>query len=248
LSEVKAVLAGSEPRAEKPKPIKIVLVSGPKDHGPGEHDYPAWKIMWQRLMSMTPGVTVETTDDWPTKDQLQTADSFVFFQHGTWNSERARDIDAVLERGGGLVYIHFAVDGGPDAPGFAKRIGLAWKGGMSAFRHGELDLGFDATQNHPIARNFKTLHLHDESYWQLTGDPSAIQLLASGVENGQPRPLFWTMQPSNGRVFVSIPGHFSWSFDDPLFRVLLLRGTAWTARESVDRFNDLVLPGARVAE
>jgi hypothetical protein len=50
-----------------------------------------------------------------------------------------------------------------------------------------------------------------------------------------------------GRVFVSIPGHYSWSFDDPLFRLLLLRGIAWTARESVDRWNDLVWPGAAVA-
>ena len=56
------------------------------------------------------------------------------------------------------------------------------------------------------------------------------------------------MQPSNGRIFVSIPGHFSWSFDDPLFRLLLLRGIAWSANESVDRFNDLVYPGARIAE
>ena len=29
-------------------------------------------------------------------------------------------------------------------------------------------------------------------------------------------------------MFVSIPGHYSWTFDDPLFRVLLLRGIAWT--------------------
>jgi type 1 glutamine amidotransferase len=59
--------------------------------------------------------------------------------------------------------------------------------------------------------------------------------------------LFWTFEPEvGGRVFVSIPGHFSWTFDDPLFRILLLRGIAWSAGEDVDRFNDLVLPGARV--
>ena len=33
-----------------------------------------------------------------------------------------------------------------------------------------------------------------------------------------------------------------------LFRVLLLRGIAWTAREPVDRFNDLVWPGADIAK
>jgi type 1 glutamine amidotransferase len=47
-------------------------------------------------------------------------------------------------------------------------------------------------------------------------------------------------------VFVSIPGHYSWSFDDPAFRTLLLRGIAWTARRDVDRFNELVTLDARV--
>jgi hypothetical protein len=44
-------------------------------------------------------------------------------------------------------------------------------------------------------------------------------------------------------VFVSILGHYSWTFDDPLFRVLLLRGMAWVANESVDRWNDLATIG-----
>ena len=49
-------------------------------------------------------------------------------------------------------------------------------------------------------------------------------------------------------MFVSIPGHYAWTFDDPLFRLLLLRGIAWVAREPVDRFNQLATPGARVKE
>jgi type 1 glutamine amidotransferase len=49
-------------------------------------------------------------------------------------------------------------------------------------------------------------------------------------------------------VFVSILGHFSWTFDDPLFRVLVLRGICWTSRQPVDRLNDLALPGARLRD
>src|SRR5205085_1954389 len=118
----------------------------------------------------------------------------------------------------------------------------------SAFRHGDLDLGFDTGKNHPIARNFEKLHLHDESYWQLVGDPKNVSILAMGEENGKQQPLFWTMEPGKGRVFVSIPGHFSWTFDDPLFRLLLLRGIAWAADQPVDRFNDLIYPGARISQ
>jgi type 1 glutamine amidotransferase len=72
--------------------------------------------------------------------------------------------------------------------------------------------------------------------------------LATGVEAGQVWPQLWSLERGRGRVFVSIPGHYSWTFDDPLFRVVLLRAIAWAAREPVDRFNELVWPGAEVAK
>jgi type 1 glutamine amidotransferase len=80
----------------------------------------------------------------------------------------------------------------------------------------------------------------------MKGDRDRIDVIGSGVEDGSPRPLFWTLEPSAGRVFVSIPGHYSWTFDDPLFRVLLLRGIAWTARQPVDRFNGLATLGVEL--
>jgi putative heme-binding domain-containing protein len=246
IDEVRALLSGSALNLEA-TPLHVVLVSGTKDHGPGEHDYPAWQRVWQQLFEMDTSVRVTTADPWPASADFESADVMVFYQKGDWTAERARDIDAFLRRGGGLVYIHYAVDGGNDAPGFAQRIGLAWRGGHSKFRHGPLDIEF-ADSSHPIARNFDHVHFHDESYWNLLGDPGRIRLLATGIEENKPQPLFWTTEPNGGRAFVSIPGHFSWTFDDPAFRVLLLRGIAWAAREQVDRFNDLVTPGARIVD
>jgi type 1 glutamine amidotransferase len=246
LDEVNDVLAGVPTDAPHGR-LHIVLVSGPKDHGLGEHDYPAWQKAWQRLFELDERVTVTVANPWPSEADLKSADVLVFYQQGAWTPERARDIDRFLRRGGGLVYIHFAVDGGRDPAGFAEHIGLAWQGLRSKFRHGPLDVEFVPGGKHPIARNLDRVHLHDESYWNLVGDPQHINLLASGVEEDKPQPLFWTFEPEiGGRVFVSIPGHFAWTFDDPIFRILLLRGIAWTADEPVDRFNDLVLPGARV--
>ena len=245
MADVEAMLAGSNPVAS-PRPLQVVLVGGAKDHGPGEHDYPAWKVMWQQLLELADGVQVTTAENWPSAEQLKSADAIIFFQKGEWTPERARDLDAFLARGGGVSYIHYAVDGGNDAPGFAARIGLAWMGGRSKFRHGPLDVNFAAGQEHPIGRNFDQVHFYDESYWQPYGDPGRINLLATCIEDGAEQPLFWTREHGGGRVFVSIPGHYSWTFDDPLFRILLLRGLAWTAKEPVDRFNELALPGARV--
>src|SRR5262249_31344235 len=126
-------------------------------------------------------------------------------------------------------------------------IGLAWRDGSSRFRHGPLDLTFE-TAGHSITRGFRTLHLEDESYWDLVGDPAEVTVLASAVEDGKPRPLLWTREQGRGRVFCSIPGHYTWTFDDPLFRALILRAIAWTAREPADRFRELVSSGARVRD
>nr|MBA3481271.1 ThuA domain-containing protein [Pirellulales bacterium] len=246
MEEVQTVLADAEV-AKSEKPMHVVLVAGPKDHGPGEHDYPAWQVAWERLLGMAKNVRVTTANPWPSEDDLKSADVLVFYQQGAWTPERSRDLDRFLRHGGGAVYIHYAVDGGADPAGFAERIGLAWQGGRSKFRHGPLDVEFTPGADHPIARNFDRVHFHDESYWNLVGDPRDVKLLASGLEEDKPQPLYWTLEPHGGRVFVSIPGHFSWTFDDPLFRILMLRGIAWAGKDSVDRFNDLVLPGARVA-
>lgn len=244
LDEVRAVLAGAPEPPEKTRPIRVVLVAGPKDHGPGEHDYPAWQKAWSELLAVDDTTTVETAWEWPSAEQLKTADVLVFFQRGRFDAERAKGLDAVLARGGGAVFIHWAVEGLPDAKGFAERIGLSG-GGPIGFRHGPLDLDLSHAK-HPITRNFDRVHFVDESYWKLTGDVGRLTLLGTSVEEGAATPQLWAREHGKGRVFVSIPGHYSWSFDDPLFRVLLLRGIAWSAREPVDRYNKLVTIGARI--
>ncbi len=253
---------GDSPRAtgdDAPSPLRILLVAGEKDHGPGEHDYPKWLEVWSELLGGAVGVTVDTAMNWPTAEQLSAADTIVFYQKGTWNEERAQAIDAHLSRGGGLVYIHWAIEGGPDAPALAKRIGLASDASRTKYRHGPLSLSFEPVGagtgwNHPIAGNFRQVAFHDESYWQLRGDPAGLQVIATGVENEQSHPLFWSLEQADttasqpGRVFVSILGHYSWTFDDPLFRILLLRGIAWTAHESVNRFEELATLGAMLSD
>jgi type 1 glutamine amidotransferase len=224
------------------------LASGPKDHGPGEHDYPLWRKRWSGLFATDQAVIVESTDGWPAPKQLETADVVVFYSNNPgWDAAKAGELDRFLARGGGVVLIHYAVDGHENVTALSDRIGLAWQGGKSAFRHGPLNIDFSAAM-HPISRGFKQLQLIDESYWNLVGDPESVDVIGTGLEDGKPRPLFWARQAGKGRVFVSIPGHFTWTFDDPLFRVLILRGVAWTAGEPVDRFNELATLGARIGE
>ncbi len=225
--------------------IHIVLAAGPKDHGPGEHDYPLWQRRWLNLFGMAPNVMVSTADGWPSPKQWQTADLIVFYSAGAgFSAERAKDFDAHLARGGGLAYIHWAIEGRKDAGVLAQRIGLASNSGRTKYRHGPLEMTF--TADHSITRGFDKVQFVDESYWNLVGDPAKITVLASCVEDGQPRPQIWTRQVGQGRVFVNILGHYTWTFDDPLFRILQLRGMAWAARQPVERWTDLATVGARL--
>ena len=116
-----------------------------------------------------------------------------------------------------------------------------------AFRHGPVALALNKDAKHPVLRNFDKLDLIDETYWKLVGKLPKDRVLGTAVEDGQVQPQLWSLEHGQGRVFVSIPGHYSWTFDDPLFRIILLRAIAWSAREPVDRFNELVWPGADVA-
>lgn len=245
-AEVTEALSGAPQPPETKRPLNIVLVDGPKDHGPGEHDYPAWKRVWEELLMAADNVSVSTAHEFPSEEQLATADVVLFFQKGSFSEQRPAKLDEYLQRGGGAVYIHWAVNGNDQVTEFSKRIGYASWGGKISFRHGPLTLDIHNT-DHPIVRNFEQLQLYDESYWKLTGRPEDVTLLATSTEDGTPTPQMWVAEKGRGRVFVSIPGHYSWTFDDPLFRILMLRGIAWTAKEPVDRFNDLVPIGARMS-
>jgi putative heme-binding domain-containing protein len=246
--EVEAVLrAGASTEASAPlRSLRIRLLGGPKDHGIDEHDYPLWLDRWSALLRTADEVAVTAGRDWPAAEDLVKTDVLVLNSAGlACSREQLDDLDRFLARGGGLVVIHYALNGNQAPDELAKRIGLAWVGGRSKFRHGPLRLEFTSGTD-PITAGMNTLSLVDESYWDLAGDPGSIHVLAVGREEGAARPLVWTKEAGKGRVFCCVPGHYTWTFDDPLYRVLLLRGICWTARQPVELLSALATVGARV--
>jgi putative heme-binding domain-containing protein len=232
--------------ASETTPLRVLLSAGPKDHGPDEHDYPLWLDRWSRLLALAEKVTVTTAMGFPTREQLDGADVAVFYSaNAGWDEGRAAALDAFHQRGGGAVYIHYAVNGGEQPDAVAERTGLAFTFG-SRFRHGELDLVF-TQPNHPITRGFPTLRFTDETYWNMRGDVSRLELLGTSIEDDAPRPELWTMTRGRGRIVGCIPGHYTWTFDDPLFRALVFRSICWAAKQgNVDRLEELSWIGARV--
>ncbi len=251
-AEVEALLKSNPQTPDaKPHPLHVVLCAGPKDHGKGEHDYPLWQRRWSKLLPLADNVTVSTADKWPSAEQFAKANVICFFNNNpAWNEDRGKELDAYLARGGGAVYFHWAVEARTNALAFARRIGLASDSSKLKYRHGPIDFVF---HEHPLAKGFTATSFTrekfvDETYWNFQGDPKDVQLLASAPEDGKLTPQLWTRTVGKGRVFVAVPGHYNWTFDDPVFRVLALRGICWAAGQSEDRLVELSTIGARIAD
>jgi type 1 glutamine amidotransferase len=146
----------------------------------------------------------------------------------------------------------------------ADRIGLAFPQTIK-YRHGPLALKPTADLDHPVIARLGTVDFVDESYWPgvEAADMKRVQVLATTPEEGKERPMAWTYLPQvakkaqagdaakarrEGRVFCTILGHYAWTFDDPLARILMLRGIAWAAGEPADRFAALATEGVKLKE
>ena len=276
-SEIEAVLAkaaGTRPSGEI-RHLNIVLVADEKDHGENEHDYPLWQERWKTLLAGGQGpvnlygpadsnskdvrggenVTVTTAKGWPNKEQLASADVIVAFCYIKWDDEKLSQLAEYLKRGGGFVPVHSATWTRP-APSerLAKLTGC---GGFTLYRHGPLKLTFTG-ENDPICLGLpETIEFFDESYWPLTPDANDKQMKVLAVSEERisrtsgekrPQPMFWTYRYGQGRIFGCVPGHYMWTFDDPYFRLLLLRGMAWSAGEWPCRFDSLATRGVKLAE
>jgi len=128
----------------------------------------------------------------------------------------------------------------------ADLLGLA-KGTDSRYKHKVVTLKLPQSP-HPIMHGLPgTFTVADECFWNLQGDRSKITALATSDEivgdQVRAEPVIWAYERGKGRVVASTLGHFDWTFDDPFFRTILLRGIAWTAGESPYRFDPLILRG-----
>ena len=83
-----------------------------------------------------------------------------------WENHGYPDFDAFLARGGGAVFIHWAVEGGAQAESLADRIGFASHSGSTRYRHGPVELVFGVMADkdyreilHILSRGVRRVHL-----------------------------------------------------------------------------------------
>ena len=219
---------------------------------------PAPKGKQNQTLAGAPKVNVSTAYGWPSKEQFETADLIAAFCYVQYDKEKLKNLEKFLSRGGGFAILHPAVIIPKDVnlvDEAANLMGLAWEYDYTRWRHGQMALKI-AAANHPICLGLPgTIDLLDEAYWPLKGDRSKITILATSDETvsedsdqTKPEPMFYTYEYGKGRVFSCILGHYTWTFDDPYFRILMLRGMAWAANESPYRFDRLVMRGIELGD
>ena len=215
-----------------------------------------------KALEGAPGVNVSTAIDWPSEKQFETADVIVSFCHGgksssQWNQTKIQQLDQYLARGGGFVALHSTcVTHKALSQDLAGQLGFVWEYDYTKFRHGPMDLQIMKPYSSVCMGLPKKIEFFDEAYWRLCRnfktDPAILGSSKETIDHDptqtQLEPIFWTYTPEHGRVFVCTLGHYTWTFDDPYFRIIVLRGMAWAAGESCYRFDPLVTRGIKFKE
>ena len=216
------------------EPLRVFIRSGPKTHGPGQHDHPRFLEDYTKLLNER-GAKATGKMGFPSAQELENTDVLVMFlaEGGTIAPEDRVNLDKFLKRGGGIVTLHDAVCG-TDPNWFKGIVGGAWEHQHSKWYEGEVGVYFVDT-DHPITRGASNFDFKDEIYHELHMMPEAHVLATSFHSVFVIAPQMWTYEKDNYRSFVWLQGHEYESFQKPHFRALLLRGIAWAGkRENVD--------------
>lgn len=179
--------------AQDAKPKKLVILAGPKSHGPvgnGIHDY-GWSAKLLKVMldnsNIKNRIRVEIhLDGWPRDPRtLEDADAIMVISDGRdgdqyaeaphlASPERVRFMEQQMKRGCGFLTFHFSTF----APNQYARQMLDWSGGFfqwetdgkkqwySAITTKEAEVKI-ATAAHPIARGVKPFSMKEEFYFNI---------------------------------------------------------------------------------
>lgn len=232
------------------EPLHVFIRSGPKTHGPNQHDHPRFLREWKQRLAER-GMMVDGGMEFPDDGQLAATDVMIVHAPDGMKiiGSQREAFEKFLARGGGVVVIHAGVVGGDQAAWVKQTLGGAWRWSSpeltraqaTKWHEGNVTLHWVSPQ-HPISRGLTDFQWKDEIYYDMDLSPE-INVLASSDYQDRRAPQIWTYEKKarNGttpyRAFVSLPGHEYTAFNTTGYRVVLLRGIAWAGkRAQVDEF------------
>ena len=233
--------------ADAPAPLRVFIRCGPKTHGPGDHDHPAFARDWQPMLTQA-GMKVSVGDadakgvqSFPSDEELARTDVLVIHRQGGGDfkpDEKAR-VEKFAARGGSFVVIHAGAVAGNDASAnfYKDLVGGSWRQKVTKWREGPMELKF-VDKNHGISTGVADFGMKDEIYYDmdLRDDIHPLATAPTPKKKGdgfEEQTQIWTYEkPGAQRAFVFIPGHTYLNFSRTDVKLLLLRGIAWAGRRA----------------
>ena len=248
--------------ANAAEPHKVVFIAGKLDgHPPDTHEYERSVLLLQHTLDTAPNVSGIMTeayfDGWP-KDPstLEDADTIVIISggcdqvltdHPLMVGDRLRVVGEQMDRGCGLVVIHWTTFAPRDMAGEQF---LEWVGGYFDYESGPPPRHWYsaiqtattnpvvATPDHPISRGLTPFELHEEYYYKIRfreNDPRFTPILNTPIPNvPDDQTVAWAVQRDNGgRGFGFTGGHFYKNYFIESFRRMILNAILWTAHVEV---------------
>jgi type 1 glutamine amidotransferase len=270
-----ALVAATYPLRSADK--RIVLIAGRPSHPPGMHEFRAGALLLQKALASVPGITVQVYDGgWPSKEvdgvrvddsaALDNADAVLIFSDGgkgnpAIQGERAKVLDALVAKGAGLGFAHYAVEVPAGVPGEAMQ---RWIGGFYETNHSVNPMwkpAFDKFPTHPVTRGVGPFATHDEWYFNMRWTPDAAAkakitpILVSTpsdevrkgpyvsprgpydhiiAASGQEETMMWVFErPGGSRGMGFTGGHTHANWGDPNQRRIMLNALLWLAKVEV---------------
>lgn len=240
----------------------VVFIAGKKSHGAGEHEYEAGCTLLKNALETSPNLKgwrgIVYRDGWvPDDHALETADTIVMFCDGSDHNEanhpllhgaRLETLKKAMDRGAGLVVIHYTVF-------VPKRRGgqefLDWVGGFFDYQSGTGTPPWyskirtaetrptSAAPTHPICRGMdSSFTLKEEYYYRMrfrNNDPRVTPILTAPIpeETGAQTVAWATQRTDGGRGFAYTGGHFHSNWQNDNVRRMMLNAIVWTAQGEI---------------
>jgi len=225
--------------AEKPAPVKVLLIAG--DDVAPYHD---WREIAEKTREVLAGCDrfdVKVCEDpliLESNTALKAYDVIVLtmFHRGTpeMTDQAKTNLVNFVKNGKGFYVQHLGSASFPKWDEFGKLCGRKWVMGTSG--HGPRSV-FEAKvvkKNHPITEGVENFRIFDELYSKLQGDKD-IEVLVSAYSDWSEKeePLVFTTPYGQGRCVHNALGHDFKAILNPSMAKLICRSVEWAATGKV---------------
>jgi hypothetical protein len=153
----------------------------------------------------------------------------------TLSDTAKNNLVAYIRGGKGFIVSHLSSASFKEWDEFKKICGRYWVMGKSGHGPRSVFKAKIANKENPITKGLDDFEQDDELYAKLEGnDPITILVTADSDWSKKTEPLAFTLQYGNGRVFHHTFGHDGKALSNATVRKLIVRGTEWAARGTVD--------------